>query len=386
MAIYRDDALDNIFLSDSTWLRLKSMAEDYLVLSDLTETRIRVDFGDSFHLADEVNQNGVIHTAYDAFQLSDSVISQKIARTNLLEQFKLTDSAYAFLSEYTDDQISLGDATLAKIKANSKDSIQLNETITAKRYAKQSSYDQFKLTDQANTVASAQVTDSILLEDFYQDKLYAKSYAFDDLVFSDEVLSNVQLNNHAIDSIRFGAVEQCKLIARSDSNDYFSLYDTIKDSKSYGQAWTANTDTWAMSRYMPYTFDGLSVINGQLYGWNAQGVYTLGQPSNAIQGLIQTGKLDFGDNLVHPTAAFLEYEMTGDDKQLSIAVTTTQSGQSSTYRYLLANEVADHLTNGRVVFGRGLRGRHFAFEISIAAQSAKINALSMEFTKTNRRI
>ena len=73
------------------------------------------------------------------------------------------------------------------------------------------------------------VADSILLEDFYQDKLYAKSYAFDDLVFSDEVLSNVQLNNHAIDSIRFGAVEQCKLIARSDSNDYFSLYDTIKE-------------------------------------------------------------------------------------------------------------------------------------------------------------
>lgn len=386
MAIYRDDALDNIFLSDSNWLRLKSMAEDYLVLSDLTQTRIRVDLDDSFHLADEVNQSGVIYNAYDAFQLSDSVTSQKIARTNLLEQFRLTDSAYAFLSEHTDDQIILGDATIAKIKANSKDSIQLNETITSQRYAKQSSYDQFKLTDQANTVASAQVTDSILLEDFYQDKLYAKSYAFDDLVFSDEVLSNVQLNNHAIDSIRFGAVEQCKLIARSNSNDYFSLYDTIKDSKSYGQAWTANTDTWAMSRYMPYTFDGLSVINGQLYGWNAQGVYALGQPSNAIQGLIQTGKLDFGDNLVHPTAAFLEYEMTGDDKQLSIAVTTTQSGQPSTYRYLLANEVADHLTNGRVVFGRGLRGRHFAFEISIAAQSAKINALSMEFTKTNRRI
>lgn len=78
--------------------------------------------------------------------------------------------------------------------------------------------------------------------------------------------------------------------------------------------------------------------------------------------------------------------MTGDDKQMSIAVTTTQSGQPSTYNYVLPNEVADYLTNGRVVFGRGLRGRHFAFGISIVAKSAKINALALEFTQTTRRI
>lgn len=386
MATYRDDALDNIFLSDSNWLRLKSMAEDYLVLSDLTQTRIRVDLGDSFHLADEVNQSGVIYNAYDAFQLFDSVTSQKIARTNLLEKFRLTDSVYAFLSEHTDDQIILSDATLAKIKSKSTDAIQLNESITAQRYVKQFSYDQFKLTDQTNTIASVQVSDSILLDDFYQDKIYAKSYAFDDLVFSDEVLSNVQLNNHVIDSIRLVDSVQSRLKARSDINNYFSLYDTIKDSKVYGQAWTANTDTWAMSRYMPYNFDGLSVINGKLYGWNDQGVYLMGQASHLINGLIETGKLDFGDGLVHPTAAYLEYEMSGHGKQLSVAVTSTQSGKPATYTYMLPDEESEHLTNGRVMFGRGLRGRHFAFTISIAATSAKINALSVDFAKTTRRI
>lgn len=386
MAIYRDDALDNIFLSDSNWLCLKSMAEDYLVLSDLTQTRIRVDLGDSFHLADEVNQSGVIYNTYDAFQLSDSVTSQKIARTNLLEQFKLTDSAQVFSSEYTNDQIGLGDATLAKIKTHSKDSIQLSEAITSHRYVKQFSYDQFKFTDQANTVASVQVTDSILLGDFYQDKLRTQSYLIDSITFADQDLSNVQLHNHAIDTMQLGDGTQSKLTGRTDSNDYLSLYDELKDSKVYGQAWTANTKTWAMSRYMPYSFDGLSVINGKLYGWNDQGVYLTDQASHLIHGLIQTGKLDFGDSLVHPTAAYLEYEMSGQDKQLSIAVTTTQSGKPATHTYMLPNEEADYLTNGRVLFGRGLRGRHFSFAISIAATSAKINALSMDFTKTIRRI
>ena len=153
-----------------------------------------------------------------------------------------------------------------------------------------------------------------------------------------------------------------------------------------GQAWTANTDTWAVSRYQPYNFEGLSVINDQVYAWNDQGVFVVGTEGEAIQAKLETGKLDFGESLVHPTAAYLEYEMLGADKQLNIAVTTTQSGKPATYTYTLADEQADHLTNGRLLFGRGLRGRHFAFGISIYAQSAKINSLSLEFTKTARRI
>ena len=73
--------------------------------------------------------------------------------------------------------------------------------------------------------------------------------------------------------------------------------------------------------------------------------------------------------------------MAGEDNQLDISVTTTQSGQPLTYTYMLPNKLANHLTNGRVLFGRGLRGRHFSFGISIAAQSAKINSLSQSLLK-----
>ena len=40
-------------------------------------------------------------------------------------------------------------------------------------------------------------------------------------------------------------------------------------------AWTANVDTWAMSRYQDYGFSELVVINGVLYGVAEDGVYRL---------------------------------------------------------------------------------------------------------------
>lgn len=386
MAIYRDDALENIFLSDSTWLRLKVIAEDRIVFADIAATTLKVFSEDSFILADELSQSGAISIAADGFSLFDQITGQRIARGIISDQIKLFDAAYRFTAENIEDQFTLDDFTLSTTLTLSTDSIRFVESISSQRYSRILSNDQFKLVDMVNTVASEQVIDSILLGDFTQDKLRSQSYLIDSISFGDQDLSSVQLYSHAIDTLRLGDSTQSKLIGWANSHDYLSLYDEIKDSKIYGQAWTANTDSWAMSRYMPFSFDGLTVINDKLYGWNDKGVFLMGKPDHLIHGLIETGKLDFGDSLVHPTAAYLEYEMSGQDKQLSIAVTSTQSGKPLTYTYMLPDEEADHLTNGRVLFGRGLRGRHFSFAISIAATSAQINDLYMDFTKTTRRI
>ena len=89
---------------------------------------------------------------------------------------------------------------------------------------------------------------------------------------------------------------------------------------------------------------------------------------------------------MHPIAAYMEYELSGVNKSLQVGVSTTQSGTQQTYFYPLANEVANHLTNGRVLFGRGLRGRHFAFVFNISAESGYINDLSIDMTATKRRV
>lgn len=388
MSNYRDDALDSIRLSDSTLLITKSTnAIDIIRLTDSAQLILNVKHDDQFSLSDSTFDASVLN-AYDRLVLADSITEQRVVMGSTQDQVKLSDSTWLKTWARLEDEFNLADLTLSKTRSAITDTINLKESIHSQRIVIAQVNDSFKLIDSAAQVHTDQLIDGLLLGDFTESKLYAKSYALDSFTLDSIDLSNVYLSNHAIDSIQLKDATQSHLTARSDSTDFISLYDQIKDSKLYGQAWTANKETWAMSRYTPFAFDGLTVINHQLYGWNAHGVFLMSTPStsSSIEGLIQTGKLDFGESLVHPITAFLEYEMSGEHKQLSIAVTTTQSGKPSSYTYILPNEQADHLTNGRVMFGRGLRGRHFSFGVSIVAQSARINALSLEFTQTARRI
>ncbi|OTI78724.1 hypothetical protein CAZ09_18365 [Pseudomonas aeruginosa] len=190
-----------------------------------------------------------------------------------------------------------------------------------------------------------------------------------------------------VDGASIAALVLDHLVARDLVSDAVVIEDiTVGGDQDGGQAWTANVDSWAMSRYAPYTFRSLAVIDGRLYGIAEDGVYALDGDSQPVAGRIATGKLDIGQGaLVHPHSAYLEYALDADGT-VALDVTTTQSGSAATYSYPLESEPADELTNGRFKFGRGLRGRHFAFTLRLTGRHGYINDLSVESAPTNRRV
>ena len=135
MAIYRDDALENIFLLDSSWLRLRAIAEDRIVFADTAAMTLKVFSEDSFSLSDELSQSGAISIALDGFNLSDQITGQRIVRSLVSDQVKLFDTAYRFLSENIEDQLTLNDFTLSTTLALSNDSIHFVESISGQRYS-----------------------------------------------------------------------------------------------------------------------------------------------------------------------------------------------------------------------------------------------------------
>ena len=179
---------------------------------------------------------------------------------------------------------------------------------------------------------------------------------------------------------------QGKNIAKQLINDLVFIEDDYSKEKQYGYAWTANVDTWAMSRYQDYSFSELVVIDGVLYGVADDGVYRL-DANTFVDAKLTTGQLDLGQgSLVHPLGAYLEYELSGNTRKFEIDVSTTQSGTKQTYTYNLPTEPSNYLTNGRVLFGRGLRGRHFSFEIKIGGLYGYINDFSIDIAATKRRV
>ena len=188
-----------------------------------------------------------------------------------------------------------------------------------------------------------------------------------------------------MERLRLGDEVWGTLRARNVVTDELVLWDEVLQTGDYGQAWTASTQSWAMSRFAPFTFTSLAVIDDVLYGCNSRGVFALDGDTETMTAELRTGAMDMtGGVLAHPLEAHIEYELRGT---ATFDVTTTQAGTPATYSYPLnARPTADALTNARAVFGRGLRGRHFAYTLRLTGQQAYINDWSVLVAPSKRSI
>lgn len=229
------------------------------------------------------------------------------------------------------------------------------------------------------------IIDDVAISDTTTGKFAAAGTLIDAAVISDTILDSIIQNAIIMDSTAITDEVIDKLDAMVLIIDGAVIEDSVLSSGgAQGQAWTANVDSWAMSRYNPYNYNRLVVINGVLYGEADDGIYRLDQEVDAVTAIVKTGKMDLsGGQLTHPASAYLEYELDGG---ASMTVHTTQKGVEQQYTYMLPNELAGELTNGRFIFGRGLRGRHFAFELIMIGTHGHINDLTIEHLPTSRRV
>ena len=229
------------------------------------------------------------------------------------------------------------------------------------------------------------IVDDVSISDTDTGKVGAAGTLIDTAVISDTVLDSIIQNAVIMDSTSITDEVIDVLNAAVIIIDNAVIEDeAVSVGGAQGQAWTANVDSWAMSRYNPYNYNRLVVIDDVLYGEADDGIYRLDQESTAVTASIKTGKMDLGrGQLTHPANAYLEYELNGG---ASMTVSTTQKGSEQQYTYMLPNEMADELTNGRFIFGRGLRGRHFAFELIMIGTHGHVNDLSIEHIPTSRRV
>ena len=325
----------------------------------------------------------------DTLKVSDSTYGKHYNSSLVSEKLRISDSvsSHRLVTDIVEETAALTDSVQERLKVVTTESLIAKDTNVGTLKARTNLREKVKISAKLLGVNKSLVEESLHLF----DEPYGIRKVFD------EVLESAQLNDELIQSNHHTELVQESVVASDYSVGILHAQTHITDivlidDEVVGEnvvsdwAWTANTDTWGTSRYSDYPYECLVVIDGVLYGSNASGVYAL-DSNQELDAKVSTAKIDLGEGaLVHPNAAYLEYALSGDDKSLSISVGTSQSGDQNSYTYRMVEEKADYLTNGRVLFGRGLRGRHFSFELSIRAEAAQINDLSVDFTKTKRRI
>lgn len=384
MSNYRDDSVDLAVASDSTWLGLNALVESIARIAAVLVVAVGVLHTDGAVAAEEVIDRRT-HTLEDFAQAADEAPGRMRAAVLLADSARVTDSLSGARALLHEDSAQLGELVSHTIGAVLDDGATAADAVQAARTSRATAIDAAQVSDAAVYRVRESLTDTATAGDAAQGKLTGRNLTTDTATVADAVEDGRSAPAMlAIDK----ALASSAVIDRLHAVDLvtdLALADAIMEGGPIsGQAWTAHLDGWPMSRYEPYAFQQLAVIDGTPYGVTDAGVFALGGGVGEIEGRITTGKLDIGRGvLAHPIALYAQGELDGTAE---VAVTTTQSGAPEQYDYPLQMRPGPETTTGRAVFGRGLRGVRFAFELRVAAERALFNDLRIEAMPTKRRM
>lgn len=398
---------DSALISDSvTDNKLASqLHSDSAKISDSTKYNLLVVIDDSATIGDYLPAGAVTAVSIDSALISGTVTDQRNVVSVISDSAKATDTLTAIIKDIAIDSAGVTDSVtdrLLAVQIIDEQVVVVDEIVSTTAYLIEDSARAYGQTYGTRNVVSAVneyatiedsllfsradiIDDSIAISDDSDGKWIARGVLIDSAVISDSVIDSITQNAVIMDSIAISDEVIDKLDARVIIIDGAVIEDTVVNVGGHqGQAWTANVDSWAMSHYNPYNYNRLVVINDVIYGEADDGIYRLDQEVSPVVAVVKTGKMDLGNGqLTHPATAYLEYELEGS---ASMTVHSTQKGVEQQYIYMLPSEVAGKLTNGRFIFGRGLRGRHFAFELIMIGTHGYINDLSIEHMPTSRRV
>lgn len=337
---------------------------------------------DTATVSDEVmGSSGTL--TLDEARAFDTLDEQLHASVLLQEPVNIIETWQTRLGVLHEETAQIADQVIEALQVSVTEVAQVTEEVLDTRIATSTVSEQARISDlsfgyrQDISVESATGADSLL----------------DTLHGADEMTETGTLSDTLLDACHAGAasvVDSASIAALA--LDALRATDTLMDLAVVedwtptvgGHAWTANSQRWAMSRYDSFAIHGLTVIDGALYAMQDDGLYKV-QSNAAVTGVLATGKLDLGQGaLVHPRQCYLEYELEGGQATLDVA--TTQGGLEASYSYQLTPRVANELTQGRFVLGRGLRGRRFRFTLHLTGKQARINDWRIVMAPTKRKL
>lgn len=383
---YRDDTTELAVASDTTWLGLTGVIiEELVTLSAVALVTIGTLTLDNALVADEVLSHTTRAEVVETAQASDEVLDQLRAVQLVIETAQAADTirhttqAVVVETATASDEVATGarDVTTESAAASNlawgqlragvlvQDSLQVSDALI---------YRGFTLVAE-DAGAGDLVWGQLRARDMVADAASAADELFGDVSTAALLTETAGVSDEVLDQLR--AVQLVTETAQAE--------DWVDPGTGSSQVWTANSDAgWAVSRYR-INATGLAVIDGVPHLTTPDGVFALDGDAEEIEGQLVSGRLDVGGGtLATPVGMYLEYELDGS---LAVDVSQFQSGVApETYSYNLPAEPGDTLTNGRVMFGKGLRGRHFGFTVRITGQRAYINDMSLLVAPIKRRV
>ena len=385
MSNYRDDVNDTAVASDSTWVRIRSIAESTARGRDVLLFGLSMLIVDGATAADTIIDR-VRTVAIETAVGSDEVFDHARTANLIVERAQGADEIIGRTLVLVEEQGYGTDKIAAGVRLMTTETGHGAAVVLDQRYVSDLVADAGRGRDLLVMLQRTQVVDIGHGADVVLDRAKARAVSIEAGHGDDTVLDSVKARPVVLVELARGADEVLQHVkARSMVDDLpvVGWDELVHLGELIGQAWTSDAGSWAMSRYQPFAFTGLAVIDGVIYATSPDGIYALDGYDERVVAEVRTGLIDMtGEKLALPVESHIEYELSGT---ATMDVTQTQSGQRQTFNYpLQGRPVADALTNARFEFGRGLLGRHFAYTLRLDGKSAYINDWKVLALPSNR--
>jgi hypothetical protein len=384
MSNYQDDVQETLTAAESVFMGLQSVTSELGHILDTVIFVVMTLTAESAVISDAlIDQRS--NAIYETVSIADSVIGSLTTATLVADSSAVSDSILYSTGTLLTSALAISDSVISTVTSTSTDTANIADMILSTRQVTSLMIEPLVISDWAYKADATTTTENLYVADTITQQLVASNLVANNLTAFDTLTSSQSITSTLFDTVHVSDSTTTLLQAISVVTEIGEIDGTAIIDGAYQQAWTANVANWAMTRYSPFVFTQLAVIDGKGYGITPDGVYALTGGAETLNGSLVFGKLDLsGDELVHPVGSLLEYAMSNGNAYMD--VTESQSGADVQYTYTLPAKTADKLTNNRFIFGRGLRGRHFQFTLRIAAKSAEINDLRIDMTQTKRRV
>lgn len=383
MSSYHDDMNDTAVASDATWMGLRTIAESTARASNALLSAVLV-----LHMGSAMAGDGVVEhirpLIVEQAQAQDAILDGVHAKSALSDTAHAGNVIVDRVRLLLTDAAHASDGFFAGFREVLVERPTISDTVIHHKRVADAPTDTARGSGGAVFVARLLVVDAAQAGSSTHGRARGRLMAEDEAGAADAIMDSRQSAASALADRAIASGEPFgKLFAFDVVGDGVQAEAVPIQFGDFGQAWTTNTGSWPMSRYAPFTFTSLAVIDGVVYGAGAGGVFALDSQDEDIAALMRTGKLDVGkDTLVRLVDAPMEYELDGT---AALDVTQTQSGDApETYTYAPDERPTLELTNSRFQLGRGLKGRHFTFALTLQGRRGYINDLRVTVATSKR--
>lgn len=250
------------------------------------------------------------------------------------------------------------------ITAKLSDSGEVVDAFSSQSQRFGASHESARGTDHFRGLTFFRLSDSVEAVDAYRGTIHVNAVFHESAVAVDEFRSRSTRFGRLSDSAQASDSYGVHLVAYGFIHESAVGASGVINPLS-GLAWTAPTDTFAMSRFTGYRFNSAAVIGGRLIAADDGGLYLLTGDDDAgtpVVARLTTGLSDVGDpQQKRVREVFVGYEADGT---LAMKVSGTGTGAEVGYTYTLPAKTADDTIANRVKIGRGMRSRFWRFEFS----------------------